>query len=492
MTVAPRLTLLSLALLYCDEAAVGQALGPTQLEVRALVLGQRTENTDEKDDKGLSPKAPARTLTDLLARYSGFETRRIAPALLTPDAVSWADVIFLESVEGVMERVVGEISRAVENGKGLVVTGAAVSRLTELRRYSALLGRKRASDPERGPVDPVKPAHVAVAVFDQRHPVTQSIPHFFHSAGLSGFRTNAVAQVLTSGVGTKVSKAAELAEFEPLCWSLPRGRGRVFVSRLDYRGGPSPDLAGVILARGAQWTVWGRVAIPLKGKEYKLLAESIGVEQTGIFRGRAPIDGFFRGRQIARFMTFHGADWLTRPERETEEEPEKLLDSLGIRPSDTVADLGAGNGYFSLRLARRASRGKVLAVDIQKKMLEFLEARAKRKGVKNIESVLATPTDPRLPDNAVDLVLLVDVYHELSRPAKVMASVRRSLRKDGRIVLVEYRGEDPRVPIKPLHRMLERQAIAELKALGFRWIETKRFLRRQHVLIFGRDDNRQK
>ena len=488
MKSTPRLALVALALLCCSEAALAQTLAPAQLKVRALVLEQRTETTDETGDKKPSPKAPARNLTDLLTRYPGFERRLVAPAAFSPDAVSWADVILLDSVDAVTERVVGEISRAVENGKGLVVSGAAVSGLTESRRYSALLGRKWTSDSERGSVDPVKPRHVAVAVFDQRHPVTQSIPHFFHAARLSGLRTNAVARVLTSGVGTEGSKAAELAEFEPLCWTLAKGRGRVFVSRLDYRGGLSRDIAGVIIARGAQWTVWGRVAIPVDGKEYKLLAESLGADQAGIFHGRPPIDGFFRGRQTARFMTFHGADWLTRPEREKEEEPQKLLDSLGIRPSDTVADLGAGNGYFSLRLARRVSKGKVLAVDIQEKMLELLEARAKRDGVKNIEPVLATPTDPKLPDNAVDLVLLVDVYHELSLPGKVMAAVRRSLKKDGRIVLVEYRGEDPRVPIKPLHRMLERQAIAELKALGFRWIETKRFLRRQHVLVFGRDD----
>jgi len=221
----------------------------------------------------------------------------------------------------------------------------------------------------------------------------------------------------------------------------------------------------------------------------------------------------YLGREIAKTMSYHGAPWLTRPQREREENTSELLEQLRISPGQWICDLGCGNGYYTLRMARRmddaekalaAARdreeleaprreGKILAVDIQPEMLELLGQRSEQAGLSHrVEQILGTLADPKLPKGVVDLVLLVDVYHELSLPGKVMAAVRRSLKKDGRIVLVEYRGEDPRVPIKPLHRMLERQAIAELKALGFRWIETKRFLRRQHVLIFGRDDNRQK
>jgi len=192
-------------------------------------------------------------------------------------------------------------------------------------------------------------------------------------------------------------------------------------------------------------------------------------------------------------MGYQAASWLERPDRETTELPEKMLDSLGIQKGDAVADLGAGVGYLTVRMARRVGpTGKVVAVDLQEEMLKGLHERLAREGLKNVEAVLATETDPRLPEGSLDLVLMVDVYHELSRPEEVLSAVRRSLklegssRRAGRLVLVEYRGEDPGVPIKPLHRTTVQQVRAELDGVGFQWIETKELLPQQHILVFGR------
>jgi SAM-dependent methyltransferase len=138
-------------------------------------------------------------------------------------------------------------------------------------------------------------------------------------------------------------------------------------------------------------------------------------------------------------------------------------------------------------MARRVGdKGKVIAIEIQEEMLKLLRERAEKDGVKNVQTLLIGEKDPELPLGAFDLVLMVDVYHELAFPRETLAAVRKALKKDGRVVLVEYRGEDPSVPIKPLHRMLERQARAELEALGFRWVETHGFLPRQHVIVFAK------
>lgn len=199
---------------------------------------------------------------------------------------------------------------------------------------------------------------------------------------------------------------------------------------------------------------------------------------------------FFLGREIARFMSFHGANWLERPERDQTEQPEKVLDALEIGPGETVADIGAGTGYFSLRIARRVGReGRVLAVDIQKEMLALLMQNAKEADLDNVVPVLGTPTDPKLPRGAVDLVLMVDVYHEFSHPLEMIRAIRRSLKPDGRVVFVEYRAEDPAVPIKRVHKMSESQVRLEAEALGLEWRETLDFLPTQHVIICGKTDD---
>jgi len=210
-------------------------------------------------------------------------------------------------------------------------------------------------------------------------------------------------------------------------------------------------------------------------------------EATGYRHGPASRDGigkFYLGREISQVMGHLGAGWLERPTREQEERTDLLLERLPLDRDDVVADLGAGTGYFSLPIARRVPDGRVLAVDIQPEMLALIESRMATEGIKNIELVLATERDPRLPAGAVDLVLIVDAYHEFAYPREVMQAVFGALRPGGRIVLIEYRAEDPGVWIKPLHKLSEAQARLELESVGLRWVETQDFLPQQHFLVF--------
>ena len=193
----------------------------------------------------------------------------------------------------------------------------------------------------------------------------------------------------------------------------------------------------------------------------------------------------YLGREISRVMGHEGARWLDRPTREREERTDLLLGALGVQAGDVIADVGAGTGYFSLPLARLARKGRVLAVDIQPEMLGILQRKAREAGLSNIEPILGEEADPRLPTGAVDLVLLVDVYHELAFPFEMMERIARSLTPDGRVALVEYRAEDPLVPIKPLHKMSQAQVKRELKKAGLVWIETLDLLPQQHLMLFG-------
>ena len=195
---------------------------------------------------------------------------------------------------------------------------------------------------------------------------------------------------------------------------------------------------------------------------------------------------WYMGREIAQVMGHEGAPWLERPEREEEEQPQKLLELMALKATDVVADIGAGTGYFSFRIARRVPQGKVLAVDIQQEMLDLLKKRAASLGVKNVEPLLGKVDDPNLPESAVDAVLLVDAYHEFDHPREMMQGIVRGLKPTGRVVLVEYRGEDPDVPIKPLHKMTEAQAKKEMAAVGLEHLKTYNDLPHQHVMIFGK------
>jgi ubiquinone/menaquinone biosynthesis C-methylase UbiE len=196
----------------------------------------------------------------------------------------------------------------------------------------------------------------------------------------------------------------------------------------------------------------------------------------------------FKGREIAPVMSYRGADWLERPEREATQQPEKVLDALKIAPGSTVADVGAGTGYFSLRLAKRVGpQGRVLATDIQPQMLALLRENMRAADIRHVEPILCTPTDAKLPPDQLDLALMVDVYHELAYPAETLAQVRRALKPEGRLVLVEYRGEDPSVPIKPEHKMTLHQVRAEIEPMGFRVQEVFDFLPQQHIIVFVKD-----
>ena len=194
----------------------------------------------------------------------------------------------------------------------------------------------------------------------------------------------------------------------------------------------------------------------------------------------------YLGREIAIPVSHAAAGWLERPEREEEEKPRLLVDALGLQPDDIVADVGAGTGYYTFRLAGRVPRGKVLAVDVEPGLLAELRAAAARRGVDNVEPVLGAVDDPRLPAGAVDLVLIVDAYHEFSHPREMMAAIVRALAPGGRVALVEYRAEDPDLPIHPLHRMSAAQARREMEAAGLVLLETRDHLPRQHLMFFGR------
>jgi SAM-dependent methyltransferase len=201
----------------------------------------------------------------------------------------------------------------------------------------------------------------------------------------------------------------------------------------------------------------------------------------------AGIGKFYMGREIAQVMGHESADWLERPERDTEEHTEVLIEQLKLKPGEVVADIGAGTGYFSRRLARKlGATGKVLAVDIQPEMLALLTNRMAIIGITNVVPVLGTTIDPRLPPASVDVVLMVDVYHEFDFPSEIMEAICRSVRPGGRVVFVEYRGEDPAVPIKPLHKMTELQVKRETSVLPLDWVQTIEVLPRQHIIIFGK------
>jgi ubiquinone/menaquinone biosynthesis C-methylase UbiE len=190
-------------------------------------------------------------------------------------------------------------------------------------------------------------------------------------------------------------------------------------------------------------------------------------------------------REIAQVMGHEGADWLERPEREVEEAPDVLVRALKIKPGMIVADIGAGSGYFSFRMAPRVgTKGKILAVDIQPEMLAIVNERSRINRVKNVETVLGKTDDTCLKPDSVDLILLVDVYHEFDKPFEMTTSMVKSLKKGGRVVFVEYRKEDRRVPIKEVHKMSQAQLLKEMTLFPVKWVETNPSLPWQHIVIF--------
>jgi len=198
----------------------------------------------------------------------------------------------------------------------------------------------------------------------------------------------------------------------------------------------------------------------------------------------------YLGRVLAQPMSHLGASWLVRPERDQEENASLSFRQLKLQPGMTVCDLGCGNGYWTLPMAREVgSNGRVLAVDIQAEMLQKLRERSAQFNYTHIEPIRSTVSDPRLPENQVDLLLMVDVYHEFSHPESMLWGIRRSLKSNGVVALLEYREEDPRVPIKPLHKMSKNQILKEYKENGFKLVREFNELPWQHLMFFARDDS---
>ena len=208
------------------------------------------------------------------------------------------------------------------------------------------------------------------------------------------------------------------------------------------------------------------------------------------------IGKFYMDREIAQVMGHQAADWLERPEREQEEQPGKLLPALKFKEGDVVADIGAGSGYLTFRMAKLVGKtGKVYAVDIQPEMLDLIRKRMKDRKVTNVEPVQGTETDPKLPAASVDLIIMVDVYHEFSYPYEMTEAMVKALKPGGRLVFVEYRKEDPEVPIKLVHKMTEKQVRKEMEPHPLTWSRTLDLLPRQHIIIFkknGEKPNEQK
>ena len=199
---------------------------------------------------------------------------------------------------------------------------------------------------------------------------------------------------------------------------------------------------------------------------------------------RDGIGKVYMGREISHVMGHLGAGWLERPERERQERTDLLIAGLTLSEDFVVADIGAGTGYFTFPVAARVPEGKVFSVDIQPEMLALIEQRKTLENVVNVETVLGEADDPKLPDNEIDLAFIVDAYHEFSFPREMGERLKASLKPGGQLVLVEYRAEDPRVPIKRLHKMSEMQVKQEMAAIGLDWVRTESHLPQQHVLIF--------
>lgn len=276
--------------------------------------------------------------------------------------------------------------------------------------------------------------------------------------------------------------------------------------RLDHRppwGNATISAAGQLVSKlakeGKGLTVAQSGAAPPES-----IATSTGVAPAGVAGPTAPsaaaphyefrpdhdpdgIGKFYLGREIAHVLSHQGADWLERPEREEEEKPALLLEALRLRPGDVVADIGAGTGFLARRLARKVGpTGVVYANDIQPEMLDVLRSKCLEERIENVKPVLGTITDPKLPPHAIDLAIMVDVYHEFSHPHEMLAAIVRALKPGGRVVFVEYRAEDPHVPIKPVHKMSEAQVRKEAEVHPLAWVETIKVLPRQHIIVFKR------
>lgn len=205
------------------------------------------------------------------------------------------------------------------------------------------------------------------------------------------------------------------------------------------------------------------------------------VYKSGDFNG---IGKWYMGREIAHVMGFQGMDWLERPEREAEENTSILLRNMSIKPTDVIADIGAGSGYHVFKMAPLAHKGMIYAVDIQDEMLQALQQKKETRNMENITLIKGSEKSINLPKNSLDKVLLVDVYHEFNYPIEMISSIKNALRPNGKLYLIEYRGEDVSVPIKELHKMTEAQAVKEMIAAGLKLERNYSNLPWQHCMVF--------
>lgn len=196
------------------------------------------------------------------------------------------------------------------------------------------------------------------------------------------------------------------------------------------------------------------------------------------------IGKFYMNREIAQVMGYQGAGWLERPSRRVEEQPDQAIAALDLQPTDVVADIGAGTGYFSFRISQRVPAGKVFAVDAQPEMIEILNFLKQETGISNVEPILGSADNPNLPAESVDLAIMVDAYHEFEYPQEMMTELFKALKPGGQVVLLEYRAENPLILIKGLHKMSQRQVKKEMAAIGLVWQETQNFLPQQHFMVF--------
>jgi len=251
----------------------------------------------------------------------------------------------------------------------------------------------------------------------------------------------------------------------------------------------------LLTSSSAGCLAWSCAQLPIESRpssvaEARLLPQI--VQDTSGYEAAPPRDPngiamYYMGRQIAHVMGHEGADWLERNGRRQEEGTDLLLKELQLKPTDVVADIGAGTGFFSFQLAKKVPRGQVLAVDIQPEMLAAINQGKAKRNVSNVLPVLGTTTNPHLPVDSVDLVLIVDAYHEFDHPREMARAIRRALRPGtGRLALVEYRAEDANVPIKRIHKMSVEQAQKEMAAVGLELAQTIETLPQQHLMLFKR------
>lgn len=243
-----------------------------------------------------------------------------------------------------------------------------------------------------------------------------------------------------------------------------------------------PKLAELWLRQGFNLMVVGLFLVFLAGCGTGLASTSI--EYKNVAPSQDGTGKVYLGREIARTMGHEGAAWLDRPSRLLQERPEAAIDALEVQPTDVVADIGAGSGYFVARLAPRVEQGKVVAVDVQPEMLDLVRRRVAAQSLDNVDLVLGRSDSSNLTPESVDLALMVDAYHEFAYPREMMQSIVKALKPGGRVVLAEYRAENPLIMIKRLHKMSEAQVKREMAVVGLQWIKTSDVLPQQHLLFF--------